>query len=348
LSYTDIEAMWFGSPGSGSALTDAQKAGDSQYSTGGHETIQSIFNSTTCFDLMRNSSKLVLFENTIPFQLAFLALVEHDTDVAPIWDPEKRTFIALLTARDFIFTLYRRLLNATDNTVTSAVTLPISEILVLEDPIFVHNDFNSMDAEDSVHQLCASLGRLDAEYVPVVDPDEGSLVAILGYMDILHLLVQMAQRMPTMFSTSIHAASIGRVRAVPTASRTSTLSEVLAVMDDRDMNCIPVTDAAGKVVGLYQLSDVAYISKQITAETGAINFDEYLIGDILDVQQQSNGASPLYSCTCTLQDSLKTVIEKMVNGRLTRLVCVDASGCCIGILGVKEVISYIFPDDSPM
>jgi hypothetical protein len=39
--------------------------------------IQSIFSSTKCYDLMAVSSKAVVFEAGIPFQLAFYALIEH-------------------------------------------------------------------------------------------------------------------------------------------------------------------------------------------------------------------------------------------------------------------------------
>ena len=39
--------------------------------------IQSIFASTKCYDLMQHSSKAVVFETSIPFQLAFYALIEN-------------------------------------------------------------------------------------------------------------------------------------------------------------------------------------------------------------------------------------------------------------------------------
>ena len=49
--------------------------------SGAAETIQarvtSIFSTQKCYDLMQNSSKAVVFETSIPFQLAFFALVEH-------------------------------------------------------------------------------------------------------------------------------------------------------------------------------------------------------------------------------------------------------------------------------
>ena len=45
------------------------------------EAVQNIFSSTYCYDLMQSSSKVVVFETIIPFQLAFYALVEHGNHI---------------------------------------------------------------------------------------------------------------------------------------------------------------------------------------------------------------------------------------------------------------------------
>eukprot|EP01039_Chlorochromonas_danica_P006272 gene6272-6914_t len=67
-----------------------------------HTLVQHIFSTTSCYDLMQASSKGTIFETTIPFQLAFFALIEHDTDVAPLWDPELRSFVGLMVVQDYI------------------------------------------------------------------------------------------------------------------------------------------------------------------------------------------------------------------------------------------------------
>lgn len=41
------------------------------------EAVQSLLTSTACYELMEFSAKAVVFETSIPFQLAFYALVEH-------------------------------------------------------------------------------------------------------------------------------------------------------------------------------------------------------------------------------------------------------------------------------
>ena len=47
------------------------------------ECCQSIFSETTCYDLIQQSAKVIVFEKTIPCHMAFYALIEHDANVAP-------------------------------------------------------------------------------------------------------------------------------------------------------------------------------------------------------------------------------------------------------------------------
>ena len=68
---------------------------------------------------------------------------------------------------------------------------------------FRHADFQAVDAEDSVVQLCLLLLRTGSDYAPVLDPDNGNLVAILGYLDILNLLEKAGNQYPHFFSQTL-------------------------------------------------------------------------------------------------------------------------------------------------
>mmetsp|Transcript_14258 Transcript_14258/g.14898 ORF Transcript_14258/g.14898 Transcript_14258/m.14898 type:complete len:336 (+) Transcript_14258:23-1030(+) len=335
--------MWFGSPEKNSMIPTNPPRGEGvQYNlpvTNPTETILQALNTTTCFDLMRNSSKIVLFETTIPFQQAFLALVEHETDVAPIWDPERRTFVAMMTTRD-----YYQIKKRKSQLGVSLQSQSISDILLLEEFAFIQNEFHSIDAEDSVKELSGMLDRLDVEYISVLDSDEGNLVAVLGYMDILHLLAQLAQRYPSAFSTPIESLQL-RNNISATAPINSTLNEVVDIMYERNISCIPITDNNQRVVGFYQYSDTAFISKlSPTSDLSVLsNLDNQIISDILEVQSTQTN-HPNYNPTCHGKDSIKSVIEQMVSMRLTKLVYVDQNGICIGIIRAKDILNGILPE----
>lgn len=331
--------MWFGSPDRN--IAPLEKLDGPQYHIGSSDTVQTVFTHTTCFDLMRNSSKIILFETTISFQFAFMALVEHECDVAPLWDPDKRAFVALMTSRDFLFTVKKRLSAAHD-----LPFQPICDILALDDPPFIH-EFNSIDAEDSVRQLCSLLLRLNVEYIPIVDPDEGNLVAVLGYLDILHLLVQLSHRLAGPFSVTLDSTPIVQsLSPVPSIPLTGLLTDALGVMMERDMTHLPLTDSTGRTIGMYQPSDTAFISKLASASDNVVSiissiFQSQDLAEIRELQCATGSVSPALQQTCTVRDTIKSVIQQMVALRQTRLACVDSSGLCVGIVHVKDILSHL-------
>lgn len=263
-----------------------------------------------------------------------------DIGVAPLWDANKGGFVALMTTTDFANAVKKSFDGGgSPNILNSTIT----EMLSSEEQYFIHSDFNSIDAEDSVHQLCASLSRYDSEYVPVIDPDEGSLVAILGYMDILFLLVQMTDRFPLMFAATVESALIAYVKNIPTVPRTAYLSDVFDVIEDRDVKCVAVADPTGRVSTLYQISDAEFLSS-IVSDTLLQSFGSKTIGEVVDFKNDDsdNTTSP---CFCALHNTIKNVVEQMVHGKRTKLLCMDSAGESLGIITVRDIVSYIFDGD---
>eukprot|EP00611_Tribonema_gayanum_P013973 TRINITY_DN2522_c0_g1_i1.p1 TRINITY_DN2522_c0_g1~~TRINITY_DN2522_c0_g1_i1.p1 ORF type:complete len:175 (-),score=44.92 TRINITY_DN2522_c0_g1_i1:149-673(-) len=68
----------------------------------GKDRINEFLRSHACYDLLKQSGKVVVFDASIPIQLAFYALVEHDMQAAPLWDSTQRKFVGLMTVTDFI------------------------------------------------------------------------------------------------------------------------------------------------------------------------------------------------------------------------------------------------------
>ena len=165
---------------SGDLSLEVQKSQETHGFRNNKEAVQSMFTTTTCYDLMQRSSKVVVFETTIPFQLAFYALVEHDTDIAPLWDPDRKTFVAMMTMTDFIQAL--RIYRNRGIPVTDLASVSIADMLVLShaqwhilninyiliillfrlaSPIAPvrHLEFTAIDPEDTAYELCRLLQR---------------------------------------------------------------------------------------------------------------------------------------------------------------------------------------------
>lgn len=65
----------------------------------------------TAYELIPESNKVVVLDTKLPIRQAFHAFYEQGIYAAPLWDEEKRDFVGLLSAGDFI-DIMRRLTNA--------------------------------------------------------------------------------------------------------------------------------------------------------------------------------------------------------------------------------------------
>jgi len=321
-----------------------------------HSIVQGIFNDTKCYDLMQISSKGTVFETTIPFQLAFFALVEHDTDVAPLWDPERRQFVGLMTVGDYINAL--RVWRTQRLPTTELTARTISDMLAFSSAMslhsqqqtnqvvrFRHADFQTIDAEDSVVQLCLLLIRSGIDYVPVLDPDNGNLVSILGYLDIVHLLDQAAAQHPHLFSATLEQLRIGTYTNIMTAPKHAKICEVLDALESQQISSLPIVDDTGKVVDTYHKSDVSFVIKAADPDEVVANLGNFKVEECIALREQLLQSGDVMSSfqglvVCKLEYPLSQIVRSMMIARSTKAVVVDEAHRCIGIVSVKDVIKY--------
>lgn len=314
------------------------------------EEIRNALNATHCYDIMRNSTKIVLFETTISFQLAFYALIEHEADAAPIWDPVRKAFVGIMTPRDYVRSLH--IFRQKGMSFVELATRSIAEVQSPALSVFQHPDFQPVDAEDTVYQLCLQFLRGDADYIPVVDPDNGNLVAVLGLLDILFLLTQISQDFPNLFSFTLQQLAIGSFEGILTSSSSAFLSDVLGVMDEKGLAFVPVLEeGTGHLVGLYQRSDIGFMTKATDPDAVISSFSSLRIDTVLKQQSSADASgvsvpattpsAPLpASVTCTLKSTLKDILETMMAARSSAISCVDDSGKFLGILSVRDIVNY--------
>lgn len=211
---------------------------------------------------------------------------------------------------------------------------------------YQHADFHAVDAEDSIQQMCLQLVRLRADYVPIIDPDACTLIAVLGYLDIVHLLDQAAKQHPNLFFETLEQMRIGTFGdRVITAPKTTLLPDILAAMRDHDISGIPITDEQNRVIGLYHKTDVTFITKATDPDSVLTNLSVFTVNDVLQLRQAQllTGESPCSMqslATCNHSDRIDVVLAAMMSSRTTRIVCIDGAGRCLGVISVKDVLQY--------
>jgi len=304
----------------------------------GREAIQEFLAQHSIYQALRDSGKMVFFDINIPIQLAFYALLEHDMAAAPLWDPEQRVFVGLLSVTDFIDILrhYHRRGIAMDDLSARSIGQVMSDG---EGRSLQHDHFKSMTAEQPIFEACMFLKDSGHRFVPVVAPEENRVLTLLSHRDVVRFLISNFREQRRLFEDSISELGIGTHGPdVLTVPRSASLTDALDAMETRDVSAVPVVNEANVVVGLYSRSDITFLATATDAESVLLNL-QMTLQQVLELRQPDASRSAEL-LTCSSGASLQSIFERFAESGVHRLVCVDPEGHCQGIVTAKDLVSY--------
>lgn len=324
----------------------------------GKQAIVSFLESQTCFSVLRASGKVVVFDTRIPIQLAFYALVEHDMQAAPIWDPKKCQFVGILTVTDFIDVL--RYYRETGADVIALASRSIADILADEGILNTvlkknpprryatgesvgadqHSGFLSVDADATLDRACHLLHDKTLDFLPVLLPSDMRVLATITYTCVLEHLVSNFREQRRLFDDTIYDLGIGTYGDdVVVAHPQQSLHEVLHTMHLHGLSAIPVVDEnTKKIRGVYSRSDITFLTKASDAEDAVSNLNLTL--EVLMAQQRTDVTTPDALHTCSTRHTLQYVFEYFAQWKFNRLICVDEEERVVGVVSARDLVAY--------
>ncbi|XP_016366160.1 5'-AMP-activated protein kinase subunit gamma-3-like [Sinocyclocheilus rhinocerous] len=278
-----------------------------------------------CYDAIPTSCKLVIFDTTLQVKKAFFALVANGLRAAPLWDNKLQRFVGMLTITDFINILhryYRSPMVACINLNFKKLTLMTGFVVMFF--LSVHSLFDAVYSllKHKIHRL------------PVIDPESGNVLHILTHKRILKFLHIFGASVPKpcFLKMQVKDAGIGTFTDVATVSQTATVYDALSVFVERRVSALPVVDDDGKVVALYSRFDVINLAAQKTYNNLSMSMQEavrrrrcYVEGVI----------------KCYPDETLETVIDRIVKAEVHRLVLVDREDVVRGIISLSDLLQAI-------
>ncbi|XP_034720659.1 5'-AMP-activated protein kinase subunit gamma-1 isoform X2 [Etheostoma cragini] len=286
-----------------------------------------------CYDAIPTSCKLVIFDTKLQVKKAFFALVANGLRAAPLWDSKLQRFVGMLTITDFI------------NILHCYYKSPLVQMYELENhkiETWRGDSFQNVYLQCSNHFLISispEASLFDAIYfllkykihrLPVIDPESGNVLHILTHKRILkflHIFKKVPK--PPFIGRPIQELGIGTFRNIATVQQTASLYEALSIFVERRVSALPVVDEQGKVVSLYSRFDVINLAAQKTYNN-------------LDMPMQE--AVRRRTCfvegviKCYPDETLETIIDRIVNAEVHRLVLVDRADVVKGIISLSDLL----------
>jgi len=309
----------------------------------GRQAISAFLDSHNCFAVLRASGKVVVFDTRIPIQFAFYALVEHDMQAAPLWDPAMCQFVGLLTVTDFIDIL--RYYRQTKMNVSTLTNRSLAEIL--NDPNIASTilkgnstrNFLAADPTTTLKQACLMLHQHSLDFLPVLFAEDMRVLATITYTNILEHLVTHFREQRRLFDDTIYDLGIGTYHEkLVTVTPQQSIAEALDLMHAHNLSALPVINEQRKIVGVYSRSDITFLTAASDAQDAIASLDMTL--DSVMSQQRSEVTTPDALHTCSKSHTLQSIFEYFAQIRFNRLFVVDEKDCLVGVVSARDLAAY--------
>uniref|UniRef100_A0A336MHS3 CSON001473 protein n=1 Tax=Culicoides sonorensis TaxID=179676 RepID=A0A336MHS3_CULSO len=284
-----------------------------------------------CYDLVPTSAKLVVFDTQLLVKKAFYALVYNGVRAAPLWDSERQEFVGMLTITDFIKIL--RMYYTSPNssmeqleehkldTWRSALSSQVKKLVSISPDASLYDAIKTL-IHNRIHRL------------PVIDPLTGNVLYILTHKRILRFLFLYINELPkpSYMQNTLRELKIGTYDNIETASEDTSIIDALEKFVERRVSALPVVDSEGRLTDIYAKFDVINLAAEKTYNDLNVSLkkaNEHRNAWFEGVQR------------CSLDETLYTVMERIVRAEVHRLVVVDETEKVIGIISLSDLLLYL-------
>ncbi|XP_062507202.1 5'-AMP-activated protein kinase subunit gamma-1-like [Corticium candelabrum] len=284
-----------------------------------------------CYTLLPTSSKLVVFDTKLHVKKAFLALVHNSMRAAPVWDSESQQFVGMLTVTDFINILrfyYKsplvHMYQVEEHRIQTWRELQVAE----PRPYLI-----SIDPMQSLYQAVKHLIEHKIHRLAVMDNETGNAIYIVTHKRLLHFLHEnfREKTLPPFMMKTIGELLIGTFQNIAMIQEDTPIIVALNVFTERRVSALPIIDEQGRVVDIYAKFDVM----NLAAERTYNNLD-IPVKEALRHRTWFEGVH-----TCTSMDTLQTVIDRIIEKQVHRLVIVDMEKHLVGIISLSDILKFL-------
>uniref|UniRef100_A0A0A1X871 5'-AMP-activated protein kinase subunit gamma-2 n=1 Tax=Zeugodacus cucurbitae TaxID=28588 RepID=A0A0A1X871_ZEUCU len=284
-----------------------------------------------CYDLIPTSAKLVVFDTQLLVKKAFYALVYNGVRAAPLWDSQKQQFVGMLTITDFIkiLQMYYKSPNASMEQLEEHKLDTWRNVL--------HNQVMplvSISPDASLYDAIKILIHNRIHRLPVIDPATGNVLYILTHKRILRFLFLYINELPkpSYMQKTLRDLRIGTYDNIETADENTSIIMALKKFVERRVSALPLVDSEGRLVDIYAKFDVINLAAEKT-------YNDLDVSLRKANEHRNEWFEGVHNCR--LDESLYTIMERIVRAEVHRLVVVDENQKVIGIISLSDILLYL-------
>ncbi|KNC76084.1 hypothetical protein SARC_11405, partial [Sphaeroforma arctica JP610] len=290
----------------------------------------------TCYELIPESSKMIVFDSQLLVRKAFFALLKNEIRSAPVWDHKVQSFVGMVTVTDYINILRKY----HDEPEELGRQLDTNKIQDWRENLGLSPRMINIGPKDDLYVAVSTLLSNKIHRLPVLDRQTGNPLFIITHKRVLSFIHQhfAASGLAALDFTleELNLGSIRRCGEVHTATMETKLLDILNTFVEKGVSAVPIVNSEDVVTGVYAKFDVITLARERTYNDLNVPLSKALETSAHTQKSEKDGVH-----TCSLKDSFRSVIDKIVRARVHRLIVTDDDKRPVGIVSLSDILAYL-------
>ncbi|KAL7896813.1 nuclear protein SNF4 [Trichoderma sp. SZMC 28014] len=305
----------------------------------GLNSIRDFLRKRTSYDVLPLSFRLIVLDTDLLIKKSLNILIQNSIVSAPLWDSHASRFAGILTATDYINVIQYHCqfpdeMNKLDQFRLSS--LRDIEKAIGATPI----ESVSVHPSKPLYEALRRMLKTRARRIPLVDVDDETgretVISVITQYRILKFIAVNNEHNTILLKKTVRQLHLGTYTDLAVARMATTVLEVIDLMVNRNISCVPVVDSENRVLNAFEAVDVIPCIKG-----GAYDDLNGTVGEALCKRPEDNPGI----FTCSEDDRLDSIFDTIRKSRVHRLIVVDDENKLKGVISLSDILKYVLLHD---
>ncbi|KAH6611605.1 hypothetical protein Trco_001625, partial [Trichoderma cornu-damae] len=301
----------------------------------GLKAIRDFLRKRTSYDVLPLSFRLIVLDTDLLIKKSLNILIQNSIVSAPLWDSRTSRFAGILTATDYINVIQYHC--QFPDEMSKLDQFRLGSLRDIEKAIGA-TPIESVSVHPSrpLYEALRRMLKTRARRIPLVDVDDETgretVISVITQYRILKFIAVNNEHNTILLKKTLREIQLGTYTDMAVARMGTTVLEVINLMVNRNISCVPIVDSENRVLNAFEAVDVIPCIKG-----GAYDELNGTVGEALCRRPEDNPGI----FTCSQDDRLDSIFDTIRKSRVHRLIVVDDENKLKGVISLSDILKYV-------
>ncbi|KAL6835411.1 nuclear protein SNF4 [Trichoderma camerunense] len=301
----------------------------------GLKAIRDFLRKRTSYDVLPLSFRLIVLDTDLLIKKSLNILIQNSIVSAPLWDSHTSRFAGILTATDYINVIQYHC--QFPDEMSKLDQFRLASLRDIEKAIGA-TPIESVSVHPSrpLYEALRRMLKTRARRIPLVDVDEETgretVISVITQYRILKFIAVNNEHNTILLKKTLREIQLGSYNDLLVARMGTTVLEVINLMVNGNISCVPIVDSENRVLNAFEAVDIIPCIKG-----GAYDELNGSVGEALCKRPEDNPGI----FTCSQDDRLDSIFDTIRKSRVHRLIVVDDENKLKGVISLSDILKYV-------